>query len=106
MESKEGIWDSLLVGACAREVLRLEEINLPEGLKTENRTKSFDGPLSKMELEKPDIPEPARIQDVQLDLPDGPDDKMTMTCKRKNDDGTWEIFSRVYDLPSQTWCSG
>ena len=102
VSSKEGIWDALLTVSIAREVIRIEERQFYK----ENKPLDdfpFDSRPEEKDLALPVLPESYRIHDVQVVLPDSPLEKTVLTCRRRHEDGSWEVLERQYDALSKCW---
>ena len=98
--SKEGVWDSELAAAVASELMRMEEQDA-------NMSTSFDDSFTwddKPMMDRLDpimIPEHQRMVDVQVTLPNGPQEAMAITCRRSVQGA--ETIARIYDPATKTW---
>lgn len=91
--SREGIWDSVFAASVAQEVMRMEE----EGHCNDAQDINFLLPsdqLQDYDMNLPVLSSSRRFYDVQVDLPDSPLRKAVLTCKRKKDDGCYEVITR------------
>ncbi|KAI0012617.1 hypothetical protein F4779DRAFT_15707 [Xylariaceae sp. FL0662B] len=94
LPSNDGAWNSPLVASVAREVVKMEEesfskdFDIDHNLLVPNHSLEGDDTLS------PLLPESSRFHDVCMGLPDECNGKVTVTCKRRRDDGRWEVLTR------------
>lgn len=51
----------------------------------------------------PALPDSYRIHEVQVLLPNDPIGKIILLCRQRQDDGSWEVLVREYDVLSQRW---
>ncbi|PSN61511.1 hypothetical protein BS50DRAFT_152970 [Corynespora cassiicola Philippines] len=87
--NQEGIWDATLCAAIAEVAIRDEE------LRSGFHINANGSPLGEHESEAM-IPEQARIQDIEIILPDEPRGRVGVVYKRRQEDGSWGSFERDF----------
>lgn len=91
-DCKEGIWDATIAAKVATEVMAMEEAGMDaESVKTEIQE----------EMKLP--PETNRVFDVEIVLPEGPNSRLGLVCKRRREDGSCENVSRFFDARTCQW---
>ncbi|EMD00440.1 hypothetical protein BAUCODRAFT_144109 [Baudoinia panamericana UAMH 10762] len=104
--SREGVWDTLLASAVAREVIQLEEGDFYHYWSASDGFSIMDDPgQSDSDSKMPVLPPSRRVQQVQVVLPNGPSDTMRLTCMRPTRDGGLELLKREHDPRSGQWMS-
>lgn len=99
--SMEAVCDSATALAIAKEVVEMEE----PGLCDSDAFSAFvfnEEPRAD-ELLPPAIPASSRHFDVEVTLPNLPDEMTVLSCKRKINDCGYEVLRREYDSRSQRW---
>ncbi|KAI1081490.1 hypothetical protein F5B20DRAFT_67114 [Whalleya microplaca] len=87
---KEGIWNSPLVASVALKVMEMEE----SFFKDFDHNITLGNSFERGNTILPPIPDSYRLHDVRIELPDECNGKVKMTCKRKQEDGRWELITR------------
>ncbi|KAH9906979.1 hypothetical protein F4778DRAFT_778407 [Xylariomycetidae sp. FL2044] len=122
---REGIWESELTAAIAGKVVEVEEgggnevqqqqqqqhhhDELDGDINNDNDDDDYDHesrlfePPRLEDLGPTTLPESCRMHDVQIELPDDSRGQVTLTCRRKRDDGSWFVFRSVYDPGLGQW---
>lgn len=99
---REGIWDAEIAACVATKVMQIEEgifyedMNIDDGFE-------FDSQPGENDFLLPVLPDACRVCDVQVVLPDDPQGKMILSCKRKQDDGGSVVLMNEYDMRSLLW---
>ncbi|OJJ43891.1 hypothetical protein ASPZODRAFT_145825 [Penicilliopsis zonata CBS 506.65] len=89
---REGVWDGLLAGRVAEQVIALEERSLYRDSPIDDNFDELSPPLPE-HLVVPPPPESCRISDVQVTLPDHPrHDALLVCCKRLPDGLTIVVY--------------
>ncbi|KAI1496082.1 hypothetical protein F5X99DRAFT_86453 [Biscogniauxia marginata] len=100
--NREGLWDGELVVRIAQEVVRMEEQGFYGDFRKDDEFR-IDSLPEKHELILPPLPESYRLHDVRVVLPDHAMGKVRLACRRRRDDGGWELLAREYDPLPQCW---
>ncbi|KAI5861168.1 hypothetical protein GGS23DRAFT_156749 [Durotheca rogersii] len=106
LEHKEGIWNGSLMGSVAREVVKIEEGGFYDVPYTATRGEEPGTTTDEHgNAQPPTLPESYRLHDVEVELPEDYAAKATMRCRRRLEDGKWEVIARrfLYDMTSQSW---
>ncbi|KAI1418392.1 hypothetical protein F5Y13DRAFT_149084 [Hypoxylon sp. FL1857] len=100
---KEGIWNGPLIACIAREVVKIEEGDFYKYF-TDDEV-SLGSTFRESGATQKTLPEPYRLHDVQVELPEDYAGTVILKCKRRLDDNNWETITRefVYDIKSQCW---
>jgi hypothetical protein len=100
---REGIWDSSMIATAARKVMEIEEQDFYCDLDIDDDFHVASTPSSR-DLSLPVLPPTHRIHDVEVVLPDGPmDTTMSLRYKRKQDDGSCQVFTNEFDFARKCW---
>ncbi|KAF3761759.1 hypothetical protein M406DRAFT_266480 [Cryphonectria parasitica EP155] len=102
LPSREGVWDSLFAARVAQEVLQVEEEEEEEeeeevatGRDIFSRGGHALEARPSPDLNLPDgLSSSRRVFDVHVVLPESMDTKVTLTCKRREDDGSCQHMTR------------
>lgn len=94
---KEGIWDSTLAACIAEEVMRIEEVDFYKDVDISDIFDILEHPTER-QFALPVLPDSNRLSDIQVGLPDDPAGRVKLRYKRRRGNGTWEDFTREYDL--------
>lgn len=86
---REGIWDAKIAACVARKVMEIEERDFYKDADTADDFHFLSLPPNG-NLLLPVLPESYRMHEVQILLPDGPQEKVTFRYKLRRDDGSWE----------------
>lgn len=99
---REGIWDAKIAACVAQKVMEIEEKDFYKDTDAADDFHFLSSPKTE-NLLLPALPESYRLHDVQIMLPDGLQGKITLRCKRRRYDGSWEDIVTECDLLSQRW---
>lgn len=98
----EAVCDTISATVIAQEVINIEEDGLYDNtLFAANFT--FDDEPSLDELMPPALSGSARVFDIQVTLPNLPEEMIHLRCKRKTGDSGYEVLAREYDSISKRW---
>jgi hypothetical protein len=98
---REGIWDAKIAACVVRKVMEMEERDFYKDYTTDDLP--FGSSYKAQDFSLPTLPILYRIDDVEVVLPDDPSGKVTMVCKKRQDDGSWEVLVSEYDALSESW---
>ena len=98
---REGVWDAKLLGVVARRVVGMEEKGFYDSY--EVRDGPFGASYRAQEGELPVLPMENRIDEVDVSLPDGSEETVGLVCRKRRDDGSWEVAESEYDMLSSSW---
>ena len=99
---KEGIWDAALAACVGRKVMDIEEGDLYQDVSPEDEF-SLETIPENSDLLLPALPYSYRLNNVRVVLPDDPFGKLMLICKRRLEDGSWEVIETYYDLGTRRW---
>jgi hypothetical protein len=100
---KEGIWDSTLTLAVAKEVVRIEEGDYYQALEVDDDFDVVSIPTER-DIALPPLPEYRRISNVQVGLPEHSLGALTLEYdQRRKDGGGMKRKKRQYDLRVRQW---
>ncbi|KAF5575512.1 C6 zinc finger domain-containing protein [Fusarium pseudocircinatum] len=95
---QEGIWEGSTAALIAAEVVRLET---PCPRKAQVSEQEASSRSYKSVSPDSSFPSLWRISDITVELSDGPEKDLLLTCKRKLKNGTWDVVERRYS--GGTW---
>lgn len=99
---REGMWDAKVAAQVAQEVMRLEEVEDPH----ENRlgdTFTLETIPKRKELKTPTLRASQRVSDIEVILPDEILGRVRLMCRRKHDNGHWEVIWKENNPISGMW---
>ena len=99
---REGLWVATTVAAVARKVMQIEEGDFYKELCLDDDF-SLSDPAEERDLKLPALPEHRRMNEVHIVLPDDPEGKVLLSCKRRAEVDTWEVYESEYDVLSRHW---
>jgi hypothetical protein len=92
-----------MIATAARKVMEIEEQDFYCDLDIDDDFHVASTPSSR-DLSLPVLPPTHRIHDVEVVLPDGPmDTTMSLRYKRKQDDGSCQVFTNEFDFARKCW---
>lgn len=94
---REGIWDTKTVVCVAQKVVELEERGFYG--KSSNVSALFPRQNHPLQL----LPQSYRFHDVYIDMPEEMAGNFRITCKQKQSDGSWGIFTSEYNVMTGCW---
>ncbi|KAK6853816.1 hypothetical protein PG995_010628 [Apiospora arundinis] len=100
---KEGIWDTEVTSAVAREVIRLEEGDGDDVVKMKDPDVAVEVPTEEEVLAMPTVPVARRLHDFQLRLPDDVAGKIGITYRQGPRSSGAPLCVREYDLAKRAW---
>ncbi|KAK6827435.1 hypothetical protein PG987_010776 [Apiospora arundinis] len=100
---KEGIWDTEVTSAVAREVIRLEEGDGDDVAKMTDPDVAVEVPTEEEVLAMPTVPVARRLHDFQLRLPDDVAGKIGITYRQGPRSSGAPLCVREYDLAKRAW---
>ncbi|KAH7161090.1 C6 zinc finger domain protein [Dactylonectria macrodidyma] len=93
---REGIWDANIAACIAEKMMAIEEGRSSSPVKQQEFChQENSGPHDDILLT---IPESNRIHNVSIELPDNPRGDLSLTYRKRRDDGTWEDFRTNWQL--------
>jgi hypothetical protein len=98
----EGMWDTQIAACVARKVMEVEEEGYYEQFEVIEDFSLVSTPDS-CDLSLPTLPLSHRIKDIDVILPDGPEDSIFLLYSRKSSTGSWMTLRKEYHVPSQSW---
>ncbi|KAK7955829.1 Protein of unknown function DUF3468 [Apiospora aurea] len=104
---KEGIWDTELTAAVAREVIRLEEGEGDDARSSISKMTDpavvVEAPTEEEVMRMPTAPVVRRLHDFQLRLPDDVAGKIVITYRQGPRSSGAPVRAREYDLTKRKW---
>lgn len=79
---REGFWDANIAACVARKVMEIEEGDFYAGIDTGDDFNILQSPTMEALL-LPSLPDYRRVHDIDVTLPDGPTDSITLSCRQK-----------------------
>jgi hypothetical protein len=99
---KECIWDGKILSSVAQQVMKIEERGFYR-----NYSAADDFHINRYpdgrDIVLPTLPNPYRMHEVRVVLPDNPLGNTVLVCRRKQDDGRWTVLVNEFDTLSQRW---
>jgi hypothetical protein len=99
---KEGIWDADIATCVARKVMEIEEGSFYKDMHVDDDFE-FSSPPGERDFLLPVLPDAYRVTEVQVLLPDDPQGKVVLSCRRRQDSGDLVVLMNEYDMVSQLW---
>ncbi|KAN0112457.1 hypothetical protein V8E51_005408 [Hyaloscypha variabilis] len=99
---KEGIWDADIAACVARKVMEIEEGSFYKDMHVDDDFE-FSSPPGERDFLLPVLPDAYRVTEVQVLLPDDPQGKVVLSCRRRQDSGDLVVLMNEYDMVSQLW---
>lgn len=100
---REGMWNARVMAQVAREVMSIEETQGSHESRLGDDTFTLETIPERKELKTPTLCASQRVSHIRVTLPDESWGRIGLTCRRKQNDGDWEVTCKENDPISGTW---
>ncbi|KAE9379347.1 hypothetical protein N431DRAFT_325965 [Stipitochalara longipes BDJ] len=99
---REGIWDGQIAACIARKVMEIEERDFYIHIDSGDDFEISSTPKLR-DLSLPTLPQSYRINDIKVNLPDGPADNLFLSYRRKQSGGDVEEVTQEFNFTQRYW---
>lgn len=99
---REGFWDANIAACIGRKVMEIEEGNIYAHIDTTYGFDILESPTME-DLLIPPLPDYCRVHDIDVTLPDGPTDKIRLSCRQKRLHGKCREIVTEYNMQQRRW---